>query len=92
MAVQKPFDPAQQMVRVFKENNDLLSRLKSETDPITVLQEAANTVEKDSRQNDRIHYRIAAGVFGALTLIAAVGAIVLVAFDKITPDLRDVVY
>lgn len=78
--------PAQQMVRVFKDDNALRDRLKSDTDPLGVLQEAANTVDAAAWQGDRLLYRIAVSVLGSLTLIAAIGAIVLVALGKTTPE------
>ncbi len=85
MATQNPLAPAQQVFRVFKEDQDLLRRLKTEPDPLKVIQEAVDTAER-TWQTDRALYRIAVGVLGALTLIAAIGAIVLVALGKTTPE------
>lgn len=78
--------PAQQVVRVLKEDSSLLSRLKTDANPINVIQEAADTAEAASWQGDRVLYRVAVGVLGSLALIAAIGAIVLVALGKATPE------
>ena len=80
------FSPAQQVVRVLKEDSSLQSRLKSDPDPMAVIQEAANTAEAASWQGDRVLYRVAVGVLGGLALIAAIGSIVLVALGKTTPE------
>lgn len=86
MSTQNPFNQAQQVVRAFKEDESLLARLKSDSDPLSVLQETANTVEQASWQGDRVLFRVAVGVLGALALIAALGSIVLVAVGKDTPE------
>lgn len=80
------FNPAQQVVRVLKEDSALLNRLKSDSDPMAVIQEAADQAEAASWQGDRVLYRVAVGVLGSLALLAAVGAIVLVALGKTTPE------
>jgi hypothetical protein len=80
-----PDSPAQEVVRAFREDSALRERLKTE-DPINVIQETANKVEAASWQGDQVLYRVAIGVLGSLALIAAIGAIVLVAFEKTTPE------
>lgn len=86
MATQNLFAPAQQVVKVFKEDSALLGRLKTDPDPLSVIQEAANTVEQGAWTTDKWLYRVAVGVLGGLALIAAIGAIVLVALGKTTPE------
>jgi hypothetical protein len=78
--------PAQQVVKVFEDDRALLGRLKTSKDPLSVIQEAVDTVEASVWRRDRWLYRLAVGVLGTLALIAAVGSIVLVAFGKTTPE------
>jgi hypothetical protein len=79
---------AGQMVKIFKNDPALIARLKSAADPISVLEEAAEKAEQETAPwtKDIVLYRIAVGVLGALTLIAALGSIGLVAADKTTPE------
>jgi hypothetical protein len=86
MPTKNPFATAQQVVSVFKEDNDLLARLKTDPDPLGVIQEAVNTAEKVPWIYDKSLYRVAVGVLGALALIAAIGAIILVSLGKTTPE------
>jgi hypothetical protein len=80
------FNPAQQVVRAFRDDARLASRLKTEADPVAVIQETADNVEAAAWQGDRVLYRVAIGVLGGLALIAAVGALILVALGKTTPE------
>ena len=79
---------ASQMVDIFRGEPALLSRLKSEADPIPVLEEAAKEAERLTFPwaGDKLLYRIAVIVLGLLTLIAAVGSIVLVSLGHQTPE------
>ena len=86
MQAQNPFNPAQQVVRVFKEDSALLGRLKTDPDPLSIIQEAANTAEQAIWTTDKLLFRVAVGVLGALALITAIGAIILVALGKTTPE------
>jgi hypothetical protein len=86
MATQNQVTPAQQVVRVFKDDAALLNKLKTTTDPLSVIQEAADTADEASWTRDKWLYRVAVGVLGGLALIAAIGAIVLVAIGKTTPE------
>lgn len=86
MPTQTRFTPAQQVVRIFKEDSALLNKLKTEQDPLKVIQEAADTADRAAWTNDKWLYRVAVGVLGGLALIAAIGAIVLVSLGKTTPD------
>lgn len=86
MPTQNPFGQAQQVLRVFREDATMVDKLKSGSDPVGVIQEAVEKVEAASWTTDKWLYRIAVGVLGSLTLIAAVGAIVLVALGKETPE------
>lgn len=86
MPTKNPFAPAQQVLRVFKDDATLLNRLKTEPDPLSVIQEAVNTVEQASWTTDKWLYRFAVSVLGSLTLITAIGAIVLVSFGITTPE------
>jgi len=81
---------ADQMVKIFKGDTALLSRLKTE-DPLQVLKETApRAVEETDKEkayiDDTLVYRIAIGVLGSLALVAAVGSIVLVLQSKTTPE------
>lgn len=85
--MQSQSSAAQQVVRVFREDNILRERLKNEADPLPIIQEAANTAEQQfSWQEDKVLYRVAVGVLGTLALIAAIGSIVLVALAQTTPE------
>jgi len=86
MPTTNPFSPCQQLVRVFKEDKNLVDRLKNAPDPLAVIQEAVNIAEQASWTADKALYRVAVGVLGALSLTAAIGAIVLVALGKDTPE------
>jgi hypothetical protein len=79
---------AAQMVKIFKDDPALMGRLKTEADPLPVLEEAATKAEQQTAPwtGDKLLYRIAVIVLGALTLIAAIGSIVLVAAGKTTPE------
>lgn len=86
MATRNPATPAQQVVRVFRDDAALLNKLKGANDPLSVIQEAADTADEASWTKDKWLYRVAVGVLGALALIAAIGAIVLVSLGKTTPE------
>jgi hypothetical protein len=75
------FSPAQQVVRALKED----STLASQPDAIAVVQEAANKVDA-IWVKDRLLFRMAVGVLGALAIIAALGALLMAAFGKTTPE------
>jgi hypothetical protein len=78
---------AEQMVQLFSQDPALLNRLK--TDPIPVLQETAARAEAETEPvypGDRLLYRIAVSVLGALTLTAALGSIALVLAGKTVPE------
>lgn len=79
---------ATQMVKMFEEDPTLMARLKSDSDLLPLLQETANKAEQQTLpwNNDRLLYRIAVIVLGALALIAAVGSLGLTAIDRTTPD------
>ena len=83
---QNPVSPAQQVVKVFKDNAALLAKLKSSPDPIHVIQEAADAADQATWTKDRWLYRVAVSVLGLLALITAIGAIVLVSLSKETPE------
>jgi len=81
---------ADQMVKIFKGDTALLSRLKTE-DPLQVLKETAPKAVEETDKikayiDDKLVYRIAVGVLGSLTLVAAIGSIVLVLQSKTTPE------
>ena len=86
MPTKNPFAPAQQVLRVFRDDATLRDRLKTESDPLSVIQEAVNTVEQGSWTTDKWLFRAAVSVLGALAIITAIGAIALVSFDKETPE------
>lgn len=80
---------ADRMVKIFSDDSTLLSRLRTDIDPIPVLQEtAAKAIRENSPAfiGDAVLYRIAVVVLGLLALIAAVGSIGLVVADKTTPE------
>lgn len=77
---------ADQMVRIFEENPVLLARLKSEENPIQVLEEVRKMAIGHPLDEDKWLYRIAVVVLGLLTLIAAIGSIVLVLSGADTPE------
>jgi len=77
------------MVKMFTEDTNLLTRLKTDPDPIPVLEETATKVKAEYTPiytGDKLLYRIAVIVLGLLALIAAIGSIGLVAASKTTPD------
>jgi hypothetical protein len=93
MRTKNPLSSAQQVVRIFKEDNTLLAKLKTEPDTIKVVQEAANTAEAAAEQavrqwgGDKWLYRIALGTLAILALSTAIGAVILVAIGgKDTPQ------
>jgi hypothetical protein len=47
---------------------------------------AKKTADKLNYTNDILIYRIAIGVLGSLSIIAAIGSIILVSLDKTTPE------
>lgn len=79
---------AERMVKMFKEDASLQARLKSDPDPIPVLQETATKAEarEPAYRDDIVLYRIAVIVLGSLSLLAALGSIGLVATGKTTPE------
>ncbi len=79
---------AAQMVEIFKADPALRGRLKTEADPLPLLEEAAREAERQTEpwRGDLFLYRVAVCVLGALALIAAVGSIGLVAAGKTTPE------
>ena len=81
----EPMRSAGEMVKMFQEDSTLLSRLKTDVDPISLLQETAMKAEKKIEPayfGDKSLYRIAVIVLGLLALLAAVGSIGLVAASK----------
>ena len=80
---------AERMVKMFAEDATLLARLKTDPDPLPLLQETATKAEAKSEPaylGDKLLYRIAVIVLGSLALIAAVGSIGLVAAGETTPE------
>lgn len=80
---------ADRMVKMFREDAALQERLKTETDPIFVLQETATRAKAEGEpayMGDKMLYRIAVIVLGLLALFAAAGSIGLVAAGKTTPE------
>lgn len=79
---------AERMVKMFREDATLLARLKTDPDPIPVLQETATKAEANGPiyRGDIVLYRVAVIVLGSLALLAAVGSIGLVAASKTTPE------
>ena len=77
------------MVKMFAEDGKLMARLKTDPDPIPVLEETAIKVKAESRPayfDDKWLYRIAVIVLGSLAIVAALGSIGLVAASKTTPE------
>lgn len=87
MDTQNPVGQAQQVLRIFKDDSDMLRKLTSGSDPLEVIEEAVNKVERASWTNDKWLYRVAVGVLGGLALIAAIGSLVLVGVGKETPEI-----
>ncbi len=81
----QPTRSATKMVELIANDVQLRSRLQG-SDPVQVLKEVAAQAEQKTWQGDVLLYRIAVGVLGGLTLIAAIGSIVLVTQDKAAPD------
>lgn len=78
---------AGQMIKMFSADPALLERLKA--DPIPVLEETAPKAEAiidAAYRGDKVLYRIAVIVLGSLTLIAALGSVILVFGGKTTPE------
>lgn len=76
---------ANQMVKMFRADSDLVKRLKEE-DPITVLEEVQKKAEEMAWQGDKLVFRVAVIVLGLLALIAAIGSIILVSLGLNTPE------
>ncbi|MFH0994693.1 MAG: hypothetical protein V1844_04245 [Pseudomonadota bacterium] len=74
------------MVKMFSENPALIARLKTDPDPLPVIQEMAERSKEVVWVGDVLLFRIAVIVLGALALIAAFGSIGLVAAGKTTPE------
>jgi hypothetical protein len=77
---------AGQMVKMFKDDASLMARLKTDANPLPVLEEAAKKAEELSWHGDILLFRVAVIVLGALALIAAIGSIGLVASGTTTPE------
>lgn len=79
---------ATRLVNIFKNDASFLARLKQDSDPIPILQEAAVKAVENGPEylRDKTLYRIAVSVLGSLALLAAIGSIVLVAIGKQTPE------
>ena len=79
---------AERMVKMFRDDATLLARLKTDADPIPVLEETATKAEarEPAYRDDIVLYRIAIIVLGSLALLAALGSIGLVAVGKTTPE------
>ena len=80
---------AERMVKMIAEDATLLARLKTDSNPIPLLQETATKAEAKSEpayRGDKLLYRIAVIVLGSLALIAAVGSIWLVTASKTIPE------
>ncbi|MBI4634083.1 MAG: hypothetical protein HY742_09365 [Deltaproteobacteria bacterium] len=74
------------MVKMFSEDPSLITRLKTDPDPLPVLKETAERSKEASWVGDVLLFRIAVVVLGALALIAALGSIGLVIAGKTTPE------
>jgi hypothetical protein len=79
---------AREMVNIFKNEPAMMARLKSDANPVPVLEEVATKAEMQTAPwtGDKLLYRIAVTVLGSLALIAAIGSIVLVSLGKTTPE------
>lgn len=79
---------ADQMVNVLMNDHDLMRKLKTDANPSSVLEEAAKKAIQQTVPwtGDKMLYRIAVIVLGALALIAAIGSIILVVVGKTTPE------
>ena len=79
---------AEWMVKMFREDASLLARLKTDHDPISVLQETAIKAEAKEKAypDDIVLYRIAVIVLGLLALLAALGSIGLAVGHIPTPE------
>ena len=75
-----------EMVRIVKEDPQRLEALRA--NPLPELERLSTDAKKAARAytSDRLLYRIAVGVLGALALIAAIGSIVLVSLGNTTPE------
>ena len=86
MPTANPFSPAREVARVFENDSAMRNRLRSDPDPLTVINEVASQVERYQRVNDPVLYRVAVGVLGSLAVLAAVGSIGLAAFGQPAPE------
>lgn len=79
---------AGRLVEMFSGDAALRARLKTDSDPIPLLREAAAQAEarEPAYRDDRVLYRIAIVVLGSLAVLSALGSIGLVAFGKTTPE------
>jgi hypothetical protein len=87
MATQNPFSPAREVAKVFEKDSGLRNRLKNDPNPMDVIYEVTDKVEKEyEKTNDPILYRVAISVLGILAIVTAVGALALTFIDKETPE------
>src|SRR5688572_24185957 len=77
---------ADEMVRIVMENPKRLEALQANPLPELERLRADALKAAPAYTSDRILYRIAIGVLGALALIAAIRSIILVSEDKTTPE------
>ena len=77
---------ADEMVRILRENPQRLDMIKANTLPELQKLRADALEAAPAYTSDKILYRIAIGVLGALALIAAIGSIILVSESKTTPE------
>jgi len=76
---------AHMMVEIFKNDKTMLNRLITE-DTIFILEKVQTLAEQKKLHDDLYIFRIALVVLGLLTLISAIGSIILVSVGKTTPE------
>jgi len=79
---------AREMVNIFRNEPEMMARLRNDPDPVPVLEEVATKAEQHTAPwtRDKLLYRIAVSVLSLLALISAIGSIVLVSLGKTTPE------
>jgi hypothetical protein len=82
----EPSQVANQMLQILQNNPTRVDALKA--DPLPEFEKLKAEAEKvvPAYINDRFLYRVAVFVLGLLTIIAAVGSIILVLVGKTTPE------
>ncbi len=77
---------AQQVVTIFKEKPELIEKLKTDPNPLNVIQEVADTAKKETAPYEPLVYRVAIFALVAIAVITLVGSLVAAFVDVTVPE------